>query len=182
MELGAEVEHSLRRNPGNAMITTLQPNVFSRSGRRIMDARAPDMTRPGATVAAFEAVSESGDYLMCAKVASLDEDQQPVPVEAADPEQLYKVWKPWFLRRTPFDGLERDGIEYDYSSDSVRTATPAGGEEEDAETQYVTPSYSLRSETQSGELIHALPSTSGDFLDINIAGRCWAVGEEVEEP
>ena len=30
------------------MINTLQPDVFSRTGRRIMDARAPDRTRPGA--------------------------------------------------------------------------------------------------------------------------------------
>jgi hypothetical protein len=126
----------------------------------------------------FEAVSESGDYIMCARVASFDASQQPVAVAVPEggTEKLFKVWKPWLLRSTPFDTLTRDGIEYAYTGVDIRTATPETG---DPETQRITPSYSLRSTGHAGEVIHATPATtSGEFQDINTAGRCWAVGEE----
>lgn len=141
----------------------------------------------GMSAMPYEVVSESGDYLMCARVASLNATQQPVPVtpEEGQAETLVKVWKPWLLRQTPFDGLTRDGIGYVYDSAAIRVATPTGGDEEDAETQYVTPYYSARDGGQAGELLYAIPVTpseeAGDMIDINTAGRCWATGDEVEE-
>ena len=135
----------------------------------------PGQAASGAAVL-FEAVSESGDYIMCARVASLDASQQPVAVAVPEggTEKLYKVWKPWLLRSTPFDTLTRDGVTYAYTGVNIRTATP---EEGDAETQKITPSYSLRATGQAGELIFATPTAKrGEFQDVTV-GRAWAVSE-----
>lgn len=139
----------------------------------------------------FEVVSEAADWLMCALVKCLDSTQKVIPVDAETPEKLYKVWKPWMLRQTPFDGKTRDGIDYAYDTTGIRVATPTGGDPEDSETQYITPSYSVRVGGTCGELIHATAGISrivsgsspskmaGEFMDMNTAGRSWAVGEEV---
>lgn len=139
----------------------------------------------------FEVVSEAADWLMCARVKYLDSTQKVIPVDVeSGSEKLYKVWKPWMLRQTPFDGKTRDGIGYVYGTTGIRVATPTGGGAEDAETQYITPSYSVRVGGTCGELIHATAGISrivsgsspvkmaGEFMDINTAGRSWAVGDE----
>jgi hypothetical protein len=145
-------------------------------------------TASGALVA-FECVTESGDYLMCARVVLLDASQQPVPAAIPEgaTETLVKVWKPWLLRRTPFDGKTRDGITYETKPDGYDYEA---GEENirladdgtTTEWQTITPSYSLRTgsgETLvAGELIYAVPmvptATAGEYSDVNQAGRCWA--------
>jgi hypothetical protein len=140
--------------------------------------RIQDLTRPRASmpmsIMQFEVVTEYADYCDCAKVASLDTDQQPDPVDPGEEtETLYKVWKPWLLRETPFDTLTRDDITYDYHATIVglRKAT----DEEDAEEwQTITPTYSERTAGQAGELINAYAVDNGEFQDINTAGRCWA--------
>lgn len=129
---------------------------------------------PLAGATQFEAVTDHGDYLMCAKVASLSATQQPVPVDPGEEDEtLYKVWKPWLLRQTPFDALTRDGITYDYDATVVglRKATDATPTDE---WQKITPSYSLRATGQTGELLHAVACGSGEYQDLNTAGRCWA--------
>ena len=152
-------------------------------GTTISVADAPVPRSPGGAVR-FEAVEEHGDFLLCARIDSLDASQQPVPVEPGEEgETLYKVWKPWLLRETPFDTLTRDGITYDYhaTTTGLRKATDA---EDTEEWQAITPSYSLRTtgETaQAGELLHATPVGDNEFQDINTAGRCWAETDAPEE-
>lgn len=89
------------------------------------------------------------------------------------------VAKPYLLRRTPFDGLTRDGIEYTYSSASARIA-----DDGDEENQVIVPSY------VAGDVIYALRGIedgvlltvqSGDdagadlnWIDMNLDGREWA--------
>ncbi len=167
--------------PGNYIIATDLPVAVVRGGRT-------HQMRAGAiytsdAVEMFEAVTESGDYLMCARVTGLDEDQQPIPVDPGEEEEtLFKVWKPWLLRKTPFDGKTRDGIEYTYDVHEVGKRV-AENEEEEEETQRVTPSYSLcnteEGNEHAGELIHAIASPGG-WQDINTAGRCWAAVFEAE--
>ena len=48
-----------------------------------------------------------------------------------------KVAKPWLLRTSPFDDQEFDGISYNYTGVSARTATSG----EVTESQLITPSY-----------------------------------------
>ncbi len=149
------------------------------------------INQSASSIFVFEVVSEAEDWLMCARVKYLDSTQKVIPVDAETPEKLYKVWKPWMLRQTPFDGKTRDGIDYAYGTTGIRVATPTGGDPEDSETQYITPSYSVRVDGTCGELIHATAGISrivsgstpvkmaGEFMDMNTAGRSWAVGEEV---
>lgn len=168
------------------MAANVQVDLLGNAGRRISDvSRLHGAAR--SSVRAFEVVEEYGDYLLCAKVASLDTDQQAVPVTVPESttELLYKVWKPWILRQTPFDGLTRDDITYDYSTINLRSATDTDSV---VEWQKVTPSYSLRTSTVAGELVYAIvltppastPYANGDFMDINTAGRCWAETTEPE--
>lgn len=90
------------------------------------------------------------------------------------------IYKPWLLRRTPFDGktrvLQTDRIpptitvSYVYSSPSKRTKS-AG---DIAETQYITPAYTV------DDVIYAVPcdQLAGFYLDINADGRAWAEGDQ----
>ena len=163
---------------------------FTKTGTRVIDLRQTRPTQPGAAVFMFEAVTEFGDYLMCARVASLDDDMQPVPVTATDPETLHKVWKPWLLRQTPFDGMTRDGITYEtkpsgYTYPAGEVSMRLATNTEDAEEwQRVTPSYSLRSgsgETlAAGELVYAAQIGNGEYRDLNDAGRSWAAVDAPE--
>ena len=50
------------------------------------------------------------------------------------------VAKPWLLRRSPFDGLTRDGITYTYTDSQTRSANDGAGT---ILTEHVTPAYLL---------------------------------------
>lgn len=52
--------------------------------------------------------------------------------------QIYTILKPWFLRRTPFDGKTRNGISYNYTGLQSRIASKAGY---DDEHQYIVPLF-----------------------------------------
>jgi hypothetical protein len=144
---------------------------------------------PTSAAVAFEVVTEFGDYLMCARVASFDDSQHPVAVSVPDgsDEVLVKIWKPWVLRQTPFDGLTREGVTYAtkptgyvYSAgeSNLRRATRTA--DSVVEWQVTTPGYMIRSESVSGELLYAISGGDGIFVDLNTAGRCWAVTDEPE--
>lgn len=145
-------------------------------------------TASGATLTVFEIVTVHDDYLMCAAVASFSATMQPIPVAIAPgaEETLYTVWKPWALRKTPFDGLTRDGIGYAYDASGPRLATRVSDNAE--EWQEVTPSYVARDAVTpiAGDVIYAatlrtIPKASGaeeQYIDANLSGRCWAVTEE----
>lgn len=74
------------------------------------------------------------------------------------------IWKPFLLRRTPFDGEIVNGITYTYSDGETRSATDGV----DTETQLITPDYYI------GEEILCVLTQIG-YVDLNTAGRCWAV-------
>ena len=101
------------------------------------------------------------DSILCRKTDTYDDGQR------------IEVYKPYMLRRSPFDGQTVDEIEYVYSDNYSRTATGVedgeyDGEEED---QFVTPPYLI------GEQIIAV-KFQFSWIDLNNAGRCWAA--EVE--
>jgi len=86
------------------------------------------------------------------------------------------VAKPYLLRRTPFDGGERDGVSYDYTSSIQRTAT----KDATTETQVIVPTY------VADDVIYAARFTDGgtdvvdddyqrvSMIDMNVDGRAWA--------
>lgn len=120
----------------------------------------------------MEVVGEYDDYLMCAKEGD---------------SVFYKVWKPWLLRNTPFSGVTRDGITYatmpsgyTYAVGEVNLRRATRVSDEVVEWQTITPPYSKRNGTIPGELIYVMSLGNGTFLDINTAGRCWAVTDEPE--
>lgn len=88
-----------------------------------------------------------------------------------------QIAKPYLLRRTPFDTLTRNGITYNYNSNTKRTATNAAGE---TEIQVVVPSYVV------GDIIYAVNDVDGGtdtyrpgnvqlvWLEDNRDGRSWA--------
>ncbi len=51
------------------------------------------------------------------------------------------VAKPWLVRRTPFDGQERDGVSYVYSADDRRVGTAGVAPDEETEIQEVFPRF-----------------------------------------
>jgi hypothetical protein len=108
-------------------------------------------------------VEEADDYVMC-----------------RDPYgQQVQVAKPYLLRRSSFDGLSVEGVTYAYSDSNTRVASDDAEEEED-ETQEITPSY------YAGEKLTAIAHGTGvttalgelQWEDLNTAGRCWAVVQE----
>lgn len=126
----------------------------------------------------FKVAAVSGDYLRCNKLDG--------PYDAQEDEGVYYVAKPYLLRRTPFDtvanggdALVRDGITYEYSSDTTRTATNESAQTED---QTVVPSYEV------GDVIYAATNIQGfrlaiqrikappidvQWIDQNLDGRMW---------
>ena len=93
--------------------------------------------------------------------------------DLADDGQRIIVYKPYMLRRSPFDQKTVDEIAYDYAGNFSRTATGVDdgeydGEEED---QFITPPYLI------GEQIIAVKFQE-HWVDLNNAGRCWAAEAE----
>ena len=105
--------------------------------------------------------NDFGDIILCRKTGA-DDDSQRI-----------EVYKPYMLRRSPFDGQTVDEIEYVYSDNYSRTAEgEEGGEYEgEGEDQFVVPPYLI------GEQIIAV-KFQFSWVDLNNAGRCWAA--EVE--
>lgn len=122
----------------------------------------------GGKVEQFRFKTMGADTITCVRWDGVTEGTQVV------------IYKPWLLRRTPFDGktrvLQTDRIpptitvSYVYSSPSKRTKS-AG---DIAETQYITPAYTI------DDLIYAVPcdQLAGSYLDINADGRAWAEGDQ----
>jgi hypothetical protein len=153
---------------------------WSQDGRPkiIMDAastvaRAPQL---------FEVIHEYADHLVCAFVSKVDESTgDPIPndIPEEDPpveEETAKVMKPWLLRSKPFNGRTRGGIAYSSRDQSTRDA-----EDAETETQTITPGYLKRESGATGEMIYGIWFEGDGWVDINTAGRCWAVNEDYEE-
>lgn len=109
----------------------------------------------------------------------------PWPLDPSRPgdEQIVLIAKPWLLRRRPFDGQTRNGISYNYTANTARTASRDGIEE----NQIIIPAYteSLDANDPDGDIIYAtsaqalaLDAADEDkgitLLDINADGRYWA--------
>jgi len=109
-------------------------------------------------------------------------------IEVEGATELTHVAKPYLLRRTPFHGKTRDGIEYSYTATTKRTAkkTVAGNPPTvTTESQIIVPKY------VKGDVVYAMgrifgpkdefrSSTTGTevvqtrWLDLNVDGRYWA--------
>lgn len=103
---------------------------------------------------------------------------------------VVQVAKPYLLRRTPFDGQRRDGIEFAYTSNTERTATrreppPQEGQQPPTENQRIIPKYVaddvITAVTQALDGEDDLRSEAGSdvrlytpWVDLNIDGRYWA--------
>jgi len=110
----------------------------------------------------FQIVSVFDDLLLCNRFRD----------GVADTAQI-TVAKPWMLRRTPFDGITYQGVQYSYTGTDARTATQG----EETEDQEIVPAYA------SGDILCAQPvaglglshgGASVDFQDVNETGRAWA--------
>lgn len=99
------------------------------------------------------------------------------------------VAKPYLLRRTPFDGRRRDGIDFVYTSNTERRATrndppPPQGQTPPTENQRLIPKYVagdvIAAETQLLDGDDDLRVTHGGarlptkWIDQNLDGRAWA--------
>lgn len=132
--------------------------------RQIVQANVP-------AVRQFKIVSQDADYLKCNAYDGV-----------ASGDLVYYVAKPYLLRRTPFDGESRAGIEYEYSSDSARVADDGV----DTEDQTIVPSY------QADDIVYAIMGIAGGtserldsdesggeteprimWVDLNVDGRAW---------
>lgn len=114
--------------------------------------------------------TEHGEFLMC-----LDADGRKVMVA-----------KPYLFRRFVFDGETVDGVVYTFLRDDYRKAVA----EDDAtieEFQFLTPSYYAGEALVVAKARTEVHVDSADnvvvclLIDMNTAGRCWAVGDEEEE-
>lgn len=77
----------------------------------------------------MQVVEEYGDYLGCYRWNT---------EEGTWGTNVYYVAKPYMLRQTPFDGVVRNGITYEYTDVNERTASQ---DDEDDITEVITPSY-----------------------------------------
>jgi hypothetical protein len=114
-------------------------------------------------------ISEEGSRILCTDTRG---------------NNLVYVAKPYMLRRSGFHGETVNGVSYEFTNVNQRTASVP--DEEDDESQIITPDYI------AGEIIFAVKyrvqlvlddDTEGfcDWEDINAAGRCWAAVEVEEE-
>jgi len=134
--------------------------------RQVAAGGRPTVGSSGAKIEQLKVVTIGDDLLVCVPYDSL----------SADTENPFLVAMPYLLRRTPFDGLERDGITYTYIGSTSRDATDGS----DTERQLITPSY------VAGDIIYAARNITGktdvrdindvviEWLDINVDGRAWA--------
>lgn len=96
----------------------------------------------GGAIEVMKLVRVEGDYLVCKR----DDDTE------------VKVAKPFRLRRTPFDGLDYNGVGYVYANGNERTATIAGSNRQQLER--VIPAYVVDEEIE-------ITASSG--IDVKVA-------------
>jgi len=132
----------------------------------------------------------SGDYLVCRPVAWNNAAKQNI----ANPSAAVLVARPHHLQYTPWHNKYiyfQDSaytVRYSYTDQKTRTATRSDTNE--SETQHLTPEYF------SGDIIVAIRCPGPLFVsedegladgkiywvDLNNAGRCWAVDGDDAEP
>lgn len=154
--------------------------VISMCNRRIIcNTQKSAAPVTGISFKEFSVVAEFGDYLECQTIVS-----------SGDPVTVY-VAKPYFFRKSVFDGKTINGITYTYSlSSGTIHGDRIASNESYSETQKLTPAYfSYTSETYERILaasyatgIQTDISETGQaeatnivWIDMNIAGRAWAV-------
>lgn len=100
-----------------------------------------------------------------------------------------EVAMPYTLRRTPFDGGSRLGINFNYSTNSKRTATiNPGTADEEEQVQEILPAYdgpldviiARRNVIGGVEVLDQLTGLPLNWVDINNDGRQWAESDEDE--
>lgn len=153
--------------------------VISMCNRRIICNTQAASVSGGSSIVELVIVSEFGDYLECQTI-----------VTSGDPVTVY-VAKPYFFRKSVFDGNTINGITYAYS---LETGTINGdrlaSSADYTETQILTPkyypddriiaiSYATGLQTDITETGQTEP-TSIVWLDLNVAGRAWAVDISVQ--
>lgn len=135
-----------------------------RSGATLVrPAKAPDVSLARRVQMRIKNTSDYPDHLVCRKWDGTTEGTVDI-----------NVAKPWFLRRTPFDGQTRAGVTYTYTSHVQRTADDGSG----TETQVINPSFVLN------DVIYVVRDIEGgtDVTEggepvvwlAEYAGRAWA--------
>lgn len=127
--------------------------------------RGIDTGQAGATVSRFKVQAIHTDYLTCRSwdgttLGSID----------------VNIAMPWDLRRTPFDGQTVNGVTYTYTTDIQRTATDGTN----TETHVITPPYFADAEIYAARGLVGGAGVTVDgaalaWIDLNLAGRAWAV-------
>jgi hypothetical protein len=113
-------------------------------------------------------IYEIGDDVLTCHYIFPDENG----VDVADTSHEVLVWKPWTLRRTPFDGKTVNGINYTYVSEHERSAVEGAVEED----QLVTPDYFVNAIIFVAPInVAPVNGYSDDMIDVNVDGRAWAV-------
>ena len=98
------------------------------------------------------------------------------------------IARPYLLRRPPFHGKSRDGIDYNYTSNVKRTASktvPGNPPTTTTETQVIVPKYVKNDVVYAVRQVYGsdgnYPSAQGsvdviltDWIDLNVDGRYWA--------
>ena len=150
-------------------LTAATVNEIIGAVRRVQGGvKPPQQVKPTASpqsnVRQFEVVGVRTDYLICNAFDGTNAGAE------------FAVAMPYLLRRTPFDGSSRNGISYDYTSATARTAT----QDTTTETQVIVPSY------VAGDIIYGVKGVIGgtdtydaddaavEWLDMNVDGRAWA--------
>jgi len=125
------------------------------------------VTAAGVAMRRFRVKSVGTDVIVCRGWDGVTEGSVDIDVAL-----------PYLLRRTPFDGLSRDGISYVYTSNTERTATDGS----DNETQVITPSYTVDDEIFAVKRVSVLGGIGEDSSGAPLAdwlidendGRAWA--------
>lgn len=133
---------------------------------------------PPAQFKSFVVAEVRGDYILCQPGQQLD---------AGRSDNYVPVAKPYLMRRTPFEGLTRNGITYTYEdeegndSDSQRVASDVSDSTLN-EDQEIVPEY------VAGDVIYAARNVEGgtgvkteegdgtpvEWIDMNFDSRAWA--------
>lgn len=144
--------------------------------QQVRTARVPGEAAAAGAVAQFKILLSSHDYITCAKW------------DGSTRTGSFKVAKPWFLRKTPFDGpsLARAGITYSYGTfpAGLRSARALLADDSVlAWQEQIIPAYA------AGDIMYAVHGIIGgvgvtyldaqeeptlvEWLDVNVDGRMW---------
>lgn len=122
------------------------------SERQVETYRIPKGSPLSSKPRSFIVISESYDYLTCHTWDGTTEGTDDVLVA-----------KPWFLRRAPFEGYERNGCTFAYTGVSSRTVTRTS--DLSTEDQVILPSYEPKSASWPGDVIWAISATTLAFAN-----------------